>query len=458
MVACVDKGPRKQAKKIDPAYIQAHILSAVPTLSNVMAEGGADFGGKIIYLGNNLSTRVLKPGGKITIDHYWKVVEAPGADWRVFAHVNGAKPQDWMNVDYTDMRVGYPPGKWKAGDIIHDEQKFALKKDWSSPYADVLVGLYKKGGQSIKDRMPILSGPADDQLRLKVVRIEVDVAGGVVKSDKYKIGRASSAITIDGKADEEAWSKAPESPDFAGAEGGAGAASGSTARLLWDDEFVYAFIQVVDSDVASQYKNNDDPMWKEDCVELFIDADKNRSGYVELQVNPHNAQFDSWFAKTRREGGDESFAAHMKSAVVVNGTVDKAGDTDTGWQAEIAIPLAAVKGGDAAMKVELPPKAGDSWRLNIVHIDKPASGSMKVASWNPITMSDFHALGRMLTVTFADAEGKLPVAPTPATSVAPPAAGAEVAAPGETKIDKAVRKRRQLPKKPQVKPDTPTAP
>ena len=32
---------------------------------------------------------------------------------------------------------------------------------------------------------------------------------------------------------------------------------------------------------------------------MFIDADGNRRGYVELQVNPNNVTFDSWFAGDR---------------------------------------------------------------------------------------------------------------------------------------------------------------
>ena len=67
------------------------------------------------------------------------------------------------------------------------------------------------------------------------------------------------------------------------------------ARLLWDDQHLYVFVQITDSDVFSSYKQHDDPIWKADCVELFIDADGTRRGYVELQVNPNNAQFDAWF-------------------------------------------------------------------------------------------------------------------------------------------------------------------
>ena len=61
------------------------------------------------------------------------------------------------------------------------------------------------------------------------------------------------------------------------------------------------------------------------------------------------------------------------------------------------------------MKVTIPPQPGDRWRLNVIRVDLPRGAKgVAASSWSPITIRDFHALGRMLTVVFADAEGKLP--------------------------------------------------
>jgi hypothetical protein len=167
------------------------------------------------------------------------------------------------------------------------------------------------------------------------------------------------------------------------------------------------FVSIVDTDIYSPYKNHDDPLWKQDDIEMFIDADGNRRGYVELQVNPNNATFDSWFRGTKADGGDPAWDSGMVTAVKVRGTPDVAGDADQGWDAEIAIPLAAVKGRDDAMKVRIPPQVGDRWRMNIVRVD----GGSRVSSWNRITYQDFHALDRMLTIVFADKTGS--IAPKP---------------------------------------------
>ena len=57
---------------------------------------------------------------------------------------------------------------------------------------------------------------------------------------------------------------------------------------------------------------------------MFIDADGNRRGYVELQVNPNNATFDSWFATTRAQPGDRAWDSGMVTAVKVRGTAEPA--------------------------------------------------------------------------------------------------------------------------------------
>ncbi|MGN6108448.1 MAG: carbohydrate-binding family 9-like protein, partial [Kofleriaceae bacterium] len=219
---------------------------------------------------------------------------------------------------------------------------------------------------------------------------------------------------------------AAASGELVTAEGSPEPVGKATAKLTWDDQYLYVFASIVDTDVFSPYKQHDEPLWKADCIELFVDADGNRRGYIELQVNPNNATFDSWFAGPRGPAGDESWDSGMVTAVAVRGTADKGGDADQGWDVEIGIPWAAVKGRDEAMAVRLPPQVGDRWRLNVVRVDKRSGGNENVtaSSWNRITYRDFHALDRMLTVVFAD-----PTGATSPRSAAP--AGGEAAGNAE---------------------------
>lgn len=409
VLGCVNKGPSPTQKEIDPAYIETNLLAEQPPQIGNRID--ADIGGKVIYLGNDLTKSAIAPGGTVNIVHYWKVVDPPGERWRVFAHLVGSRATDWANIDYTDMRHGYPPAKWQAGDIIRDEQTFAIPDNWASKNARIMVGLYPKGGHTAADRMEINSGPKDNESRVRVAQIAVQTSVTPKKKQTkpgYVIHKASGPITIDGRADEPDWKRAKPSPTFVTTEGGHTLVGDTRARLLWDHNHLYAFISAQDSDVFSQYHKHDDSLWKEDVIELFIDADRSRRGYIELQVNPNNTQFDAFFPTTRAQKSDVAWSANMNSQVNVRGTADNRDDEDQGWDVEIAIPLAAVKGTAKAMRVSLPPKPGDNWRLNIVRIDKPKNQQqISAGSWNQITNADFHALGRMLEVRFGDEQGNV---------------------------------------------------
>jgi hypothetical protein len=407
---------RGDKKKIDQATIDGNLLTEPP--AQIENKVDANFGGKVVYLGNQVNPHVLGPGKQATVVHYWKVIEPPGEGWQIFSHLLGAGDH-FMNLDRSDMREGYPVAKWKAGDIIRDEQTFTLDTPWPATSAQLVVGLWKKDGNQ---RMEVVSGPVDGERRVLAYTWPVDPRGRAFKPmPSYLIRRAKGPITLDGKDAEADWKQAPMSPSFEVAQGGPKVEGSARARLLWDDKNLYAFIEVEDSDVHSQYTKQDDPLWKEDVVELFIDADRNRHGYVELQVNPRNAHFDSWFPQTRGKETHFEWTSGMKSAVQVKGTVDQRGDRDKGWSAEIAIPLADVKGMDADMKVAIPPQVGDRWRLNVVRVDLPKGAEgVSASSWSPITIRDFHALGRMLNVVFADGDGALAGKPAGAAADAGP--------------------------------------
>ncbi len=420
LVGCVDTGPGPQPKKIERKVIAANLLAAAPAdLAHVDVALG---GGMITYLGNKVDRAAVAPGQPTKITHYWRVDRAPGDGWRVFGLLRGApNTADFMNLDATDMEIGHPVDAWKPGEIIQDVQDFTLRPDWHSTTATLYVGLIHTGGHDVGDRMAA-SGPNTLDRAVIAKVLDVDLSKAPPPPGTIYIPHAAGPIAIDGIGMDQGWTNAVASPEFTTAEGSPEPVGKATAKMSWDEDNLYLFVQVTDSDIYSQYKQHDDPLWKQDAIEIFIDADGNRRGYVELQVNPNNATFDSWFAGGRAPSGDEKWDSGMVTAVKVRGTPDVAGDTDQGWDVEIAIPLAAVKGRDEAMNVRIPPQVGDRWHLNVVRVDtKTGSTSQSASSWNRITYSDFHALDRMLTVVFADKTGSI---------VAKPAADAPAAGSG----------------------------
>jgi hypothetical protein len=415
--ACVDRGPGPQPKKIEPSYVAEHLLAHPP--AGELSRLDVSLGGKVVYVGNKVDKPMVAPGQTVRVTHYWRVVQPVGAAWRVFALVRGApNTADFMNLPATDMQIAHGPETWKAGELIEDIQDITLRPDWHSATATLTVGLIAVGEHGLGDRMA--ASGAHTQDRAVVARvIDVDLSKAPPPPGTVHIPRAVGPITIDGVGSEPAWAVAATSPELATAEGSSDPVGKAIAKLSWDDQFLYAFITITDSDVRSEYKAHDDPMWKQDCVELFIDADGNRRGYIELQVNPNNATFDSWFATTRAQPGDVSWDSGMQTQVKLRGTTEP-GDTDQGWDAELAIPWQAVRGRDDAMAVRLPPQIGDRWRLNVVRVDvKTGDKNQQASSWNRISSADFHALDRMLTAVFADTGGSIVPAPVPAPAGSP---------------------------------------
>jgi hypothetical protein len=420
LAGCVDHGPGPQPRKVDPAHVKAHLLAAAPA---DLERLDVTLGGKVVYLGNKIEQTRVAPGQAVTITHYWKVLAPVGDRWRVFTLVRApAGSADFMNLDPTDMQHAYGPAMWKAGDVIEDPQMFVVRPDWRSARATILVGLIEVGRHGTLDRMAA-SGPRTQDRAVVARVLEIDTARAPPPAGTVHLPRARGEIVIDGLAAEPAWAAAAASPELATAEGSAEPKGKATAKLLWDDEYLYVFASILDTDIYSEFTRHDDPLWKADCVELFIDADGNRRGYVELQVNPNNTTFDSYFATTRAQPGDETWTSNMVTAVKVRGTADKAGDADQGWDVEIAIPWDAARGRDQAMQVRTPPQVGDRWKLNVVRVDyRSNGGSPGVSSWNRITYGDFHALDRMLQVVFADQTGAITVAqPQPQPEGAVPA-------------------------------------
>lgn len=394
VAACIDKGDAAPTPNpVDRSYVQENLEDEVPPMDHrVDARLRLPDGGEVMYIGNDVESTTAAPGDEIVVVHHWRVITPPGPGWEVLSSVSG-DGADYLDVSRSDLRTGHPVGTWKTGEILRDEQTIVLPRLWKSRRATLRVGLHPVGSHRARDRVEI-----------DVATLTVDVSKAPPPPGTLALKKANGAIVIDGKADDAGWRNAAVQTAFTVAEGCPEMPDATEAKLSWDDQFLYVFVSAEDADVFSPFTNRDDHLWENDVIEVFVDADGNKRGYVELQVNPRNVVFDTWFA-VGRPNRDDSFDAQMQTAVVVRGTIDDRTDGDAGWDVEIAIPLASVKGKDDKMKVNIPPKIGDVWRLNVVRGEAPASGRKTASSWNRITCEDFHGLDRMLNVQFADEKG-----------------------------------------------------
>jgi hypothetical protein len=83
----------------------------------------------------------------------------------------------------------------------------------------------------------------------------------------------------------------------------------------------------------------------------------------------------------------------LESAVVIDGTLDKADDKDKGYTVEIRIPWASL---NKAKKV--PPEVGSEWRMNLYAMQDNSG-----VAWSPILgQGNFHKASRFGNVLWAE--------------------------------------------------------
>ncbi|HSP79172.1 MAG TPA: carbohydrate-binding family 9-like protein, partial [Myxococcaceae bacterium] len=166
------------------------------------------------------------------------------------------------------------------------------------------------------------------------------------------------------------------------------------ARLAYDDAHLYIAFDVEDPDMWGTLRERDAPIYEQEVVEVFLDANADGRTYNELQVSPHNVTFDAYFP-ARRQGMDLGWDSGMVTAVKVRGTLDDPTDRDEGWRAELRIPLARL-----AEVPHLPPRKGDRWRFNLYRLEHLERRQVEGQAFSPLFVGDFHALPRFGWLVF----------------------------------------------------------
>jgi hypothetical protein len=421
--ACVEQDENKPTAD-DLAVAKRNLLSAPPTPKYPV---NADLDGKVVYLGTDVDPLPAEGGKDLKLTEYWRVVTPPGDGWKTFTHVEGPGKQSYINADHVPIEGKYPAGVWKAGDIIRDAHTVHLPDGWSSPLVEVYVGLWRGA-----TRMPVKSGPHDNEGRVLAASIPVRAPTATEPRKRYLARLVAKAPKLDGKLDDAVWAAAPSTGPFVNTltGGPVSPAMKTEAKLLWDKKNLYVAFDNTDDDVWTDLTKRDDKLWTEEADELMIDADGNGRTYIELQVAPNGNIFDTYLPTVRHYEDTVdpklkpfSWNSKMTAKVHVDGTLNKRDDQDKGWTVELALPLEDVKGMDANSAVRLPPEPGDVWRINMYRMDLPKGKPQQAAGWSPPLVGDFHALGRFGELVFADADGKVPppLPPASKTALAPPA-------------------------------------
>jgi len=224
-------------------------------------------------------------------------------------------------------------------------------------------------------------------------------AGGALA--EYRCYRATGAIKLDGKLDEPSWRKADDTGVFVVYSGEADPQNSTTARLVWDDRFLYAAFQCKDSDIYATHTERNAPLYEQDVVELFVENKASTEGhYLEYEVSPKAVLFDLYLTAPFKGKAlaSKGFAAGAK----VTGSLNDPTDDDSGYTVEIAIPFE-----DIYQEAGARPGNGERVRLNLYRIDYQTPQKLgetgkapRFLTWSPTTKVNFHMPERFGTVTF----------------------------------------------------------
>jgi hypothetical protein len=201
--------------------------------------------------------------------------------------------------------------------------------------------------------------------------------------------KVAKAPVIDGKLDDAAWEQAKDATiaQFPAYWKKASTGDGTRAWLVWDDEALYYAATMTDAELRAFGEKRNDTLWEGDVFELFFKPSPDSPRYYEYQVNPRSVILELAFPRRGYDFQELAAKPPMghEAVAVVEGTLDRPGDTDRSWRVEGKLPWSAFAptGGR--------PAVGDTWRFALCRYDYGPEGTEPVLmSSAPLTQPSFH--------------------------------------------------------------------
>ncbi|MFN7922978.1 MAG: carbohydrate-binding family 9-like protein [Bryobacteraceae bacterium] len=232
---------------------------------------------------------------------------------------------------------------------------------------------------------------------------------------RYTCPRATAEPRIDGKLDDAAWPSAPWTDLFIDIEGNGKPAPRyrTRAKMLWDDRYFYIGAEMEEPDLWATYRKHDSVIFHENDFEVFLDPDGDGLNYFEFEINALNTGWDLFLPKRYKHQGkaDNSWSIPgLRTAVHMDGTLNRPADRDRGWSVEMAFPWSAFNRGP---RPAVAPKPGETWRVNFSRVEwkldvrggkyvKPAGIKEDNWVWSPQGVIDMHQPETWGYVTFAE--------------------------------------------------------
>lgn len=219
----------------------------------------------------------------------------------------------------------------------------------------------------------------------------------------YTCHKLTGKLNIDGRLNEKAWQKAESTQPFVDISGEdfPKPKYETTAKMLWDDDYLYIGATLEDPDIQARLTQRDTIIYHDNDFEVFIDPDGNGMDYFEIENNARGVVFDLLLDRAYRSGGNfmvQWDCPGLQLAVHLDGTLNNSRDTDKGWTVEMAIPRQAL-----TMNFDNPLVAGNTWRINFSRVQWLKKGGPEENwVWTPTGRIDMHMPERWGYLHFVD--------------------------------------------------------
>jgi len=258
--------------------IAKHVLNDIP---EIKYPSTVKVSNRLAYLGTNISVEKITPGEPFSITHYWRVLKKIGK-WNLFTHLDGLDGKNFVNADHRAIGERYPARYWKVGEIIEDTHEATIPLKWTSKEVHILTGLWR-GSRRLKVYGEASKILKDGRLICAILPV------ALIKREKPPVINAAytkKGVVIDGKLTDRVWKRAPTTAAFKRTLSGADSPIMTSAKFAWNDTHLFVAYMNEDTNVWTSLSERDAHLWTEEAVELFIDSDGDRRGYIEIQVNP----------------------------------------------------------------------------------------------------------------------------------------------------------------------------
>ncbi len=394
--------------------VKGHILKEKPDPEYPI---GANYADKIELIGFDVS-KPLVAGKPATFTWYWKALQDIDDNWKVFVHFDSSKKAYRQNLGHHPVGGLYQTSRWEKGQIIEDVQKVTINGNYPAGQAVPYIGFYKgkqrlaikNGVKKTKDRRVI--GPP---LTVKNPNERAQNIKAIKELPRYSVNMIDDAdlakAKIDGKLDEAFWKKAR--PISLHPFGSAPDLHTQVYAVRTKDALLIG-AKLPDDNIWGTFDKRDSKTWTQEVLELYIDKGRDAKNYLELQITPKGTIFDADYVDQlgHGKGSTEEQIKRasawnmkgLKSAVYVDGTLNKSSDKDKFWSVELQIPFTSIPGVDAA------PKPGEQWAVNFYRYDRPDKRRTYAYAWSKPNAGTFHQVERFGTFRFGNAPAQKPTA------------------------------------------------